>query len=180
MCFEDRPNVADYDMNDVVLRCIRKSPTQLELSLIATGAQDQVYIEGIGGSLVSGTELNNKEVHDLFGVSNDTFVNTELSAGVISAVSAVYEVSESTTIPQFLTNIYIRNYSQAGNEIRVPEKGEPPFALIVPGDFNYPIERVSIINAYTAFRTWANNAYNYGAWQDSYDESKIYTNPYNR
>jgi hypothetical protein len=180
MCFEDRPNVADYDMNDVVLRCIRKSPTQLELTLIATGANDQVYIEGIEGSLASGTELNDKEVHSLFGVSTETFVNTETAAGVIPAVSAVYEVSESTTIPQFLSNIYIRNYSQAGNEIHVPVKGQPPFALIIPGDFDYPTERTSIINAYTAFRTWANNAYNYDAWLDSYDESKIYSNPYNR
>lgn len=180
MCFEDRPEVADYDMNDVVLRCIRKSSTQLELSLVATGANDLVYIEGIEGTLASGTELNDKEVHELFGVSADVFVNTESSATVMPAVTAVYNVSESTTIPQFLTNIYIRNISQGGNEIRVPKTGQPPYALIVPDNFNYPLERVSIINAYTAFRTWANNAYNYDAWLDSYDESKIYSNPYNR
>jgi hypothetical protein len=176
MCFEDRPNIADYDMNDVVLRCVRKSATQLELSLIATGAQDQVNIEGIEGTFVSGTDLNNKEVHGLFGVSNSTYVNTQLADNVVNPVTAVYEVSESTTIPQFLSKIYIRNVSQGGNEIRVPKKGEPPFALIVPGDFDYPIERVSIINAYEAFRTWANNAYNYGEWLDSFDDSKIYPN----
>jgi hypothetical protein len=180
MCFEDRPNVADYDMNDVVLRCVRISPTQLELSLVATGANDQVYIEGIDGSFVDGTELNDKEVHGLFDVSTNVFVNTEPSASVIPAVSAVYEVSESTTIPQFLTNIYIRNVSQGSNEIRVPEKGEPPFALIVPGDFDYPAERVCINDAYEAFRTWANNAYDYGKWLDSYDTTKLYTNPFNR
>lgn len=180
MCFEDRPNVADYDMNDVVLRCVRISPTRLELSLVATGANDQVYIEGINGSLVDGTELNDKEVHGLFGLSTNVFVNTEPSASVIPAVSAVYEVSESTTIPQFLTNIYIRNVSQGSNEIRVPEKGEPPFALIVPGDFDYPAERVCINDAYEAFRTWANNAYDYGKWLDSYDTTKLYINPFNR
>ena len=180
MCFEDRPNVADYDMNDVVLRCVRISPTQLELSLVATGANDQVYIEGIDGSFVDGTELNDKEVHGLFDVSTNVFVNTEPSASVIPAVSAVYEVSESTTIPQFLTNIYIRNVSQGSNEIRVPEKGEPPFALIVPGDFDYPAERVCINDAYEAFRTWANNAYDYGKWLDSYDTTKLYINPFKR
>ena len=180
MCFEDRPNVADYDMNDVVLRCVRISPTRLELSLVATGANVQVYIEGIDGSFVDGTELNDKEVHGLFGLSTNVFVNTEPSASVIPAISAVYEVSESTTIPQFLTNIYIRNVSQGSNEIRVPEKGEPPFALIVPGDFDYPAERVCINDAYKAFRTWANNAYDYGKWLDSYDTTKLYINPFNR
>jgi hypothetical protein len=176
MCFEDRPQVADYDMNDVVLHCVRKSATQLELSLIATGAQDRVNIEGIDGACISGTDLNYKEVHELFDVSYGTFVNTQLADEVKNPVTAIYKVDESTTIPQFLSKIYIRNVSQGGNEIRVPKKGEPPFALIVPGDFDYPIERVSIINAYEAFRTWANNAYNYGEWLDSSDDSKIYPN----
>ena len=180
MCFEDRPNIADYDMNDVVLRCIRLSPTQLELSLLATGANDEVYIEGISGKHISGTDLNNKEVHELFGVSTKTFVNTEPSASVHSYVTAVYEVSEFATIPQFLTNIYIRNKSRADDKIRVPEKGEPPFALIVPGDFDYPAERISIVNAYSGFRNWANNAYNYDGWLDSYDDTKLYINPFNR
>lgn len=179
MCFEDRPYVADYDMNDVVLRCVRLSSNQLQLSLIATGAQDQVYIYGIDGSLVSGTELNGKEVHETLGISTSTYANTQPSAAVIAPKSAVYQVSESTTIPQFLSKIYIKNFTQGGNEIHIPKKGEPPYALIVPGDFNYPIEQTSIINAYTAFREWANNAYNYGAWLDSFVASKIYPNPYN-
>lgn len=178
MCFEDRPNVADYDMNDVVLRCTRKSATEIELSLIAAGANDNVYIYGINGNCTGGTDLNEKEVHALFGVSTDTFVNTEKSADVINSISATYEVSGSTTIPQFLSSIYIRNMSQGGNEIHVPNMGDAPFALIIPGDFDYPIERTSIVNAYTTFRTWANNANNYAEWLDSYDSSKIYTNPY--
>lgn len=180
MCFEDRPNIADYDMNDVVLRCVRKSSTELELSLIATGAQDHVNIEGIDGSFDSGTDLNNKEVHELFNVSYETFVNTQLADEVKNPVTAIYKVDESTTIPQFLSKIYIRNVSQGGNEIRVPKKGEPPFALIVPGDFDYPAERISIVYAYKAFSTWANNAYDYGKWLDSYDTSKLYINPFNR
>ena len=177
MCFEDRPNVADYDMNDVVLSCKRLSPTQIELSLIAAGAQDQVKIEGIEGNFVSGTKLNDQEVHALFGVPNDTFVNTQLSDQPVNPVTAIYEIGEFTTIPQFLTNIYIRNITQGGNEIHVPLTGEPPFALIVPGNFDYPIEKVSIISAYTTFRNWANNANNYGEWVNFYDESKIYPNP---
>ena len=178
MCFEDRPNVADYDMNDVVLRCVRKSATQLKLSVIATGANDNVYIDGIDGTLVEGTDLSSKEVHELFGVSTDQFVNTVPSAAVLPAVTATYEVGASVSIPQFLSNIYIRNISMNGNEIHVPLKGEPPFALIVPGDFDYPIERASIVYAYPSFREWANNAYSYKDWLDTYDESKLYTNPY--
>ena len=180
MCFEDRPNIADYDMNDVVLRCVRTSSTTLELTIVATGAQDEVYLNGIEGSCVKGTDFNEKEVHSLLSVPAGTYVNTEPSASVLPCVSAEYEVDESLNIPQFLSKIYIVNYSQNRNEIHGPEKGEPPFALIVPGDFDYPAERVSIVNAYEAFSTWANNAYDYGKWLESYDTTKLYTNPFNR
>ena len=180
MCFEDRPNVADYDMNDVVLRCTRVSPTELELSLIATGANDPVLISGIVGDYVSGTELKNKEVHGLFGVETSTFVNTVTSDEVLPSVSCVYRVDASTSIKQFLSNIYITNNGQGGRTIGLPATGEAPFALIMPGNFNYPQEKISIATAYTTFRNWVNNANNYGNWPEYYDESKIYINPYNR
>ncbi len=180
MCFEDRPNIADYDMNDVVLRCVRKSSTKLELTIIATGAQDEVYLNGIEGRCTSDNDFNNKEVHSLLNVPSGTYVNTEPSAAVKSCVSAEYEVGEDVSIPQFLSKIYIVNHSQNSNEIHVPAKGQPPFALIVPGDFDYPVERVSIVNAYEAFSTWANNAYDYGKWLESYDTTKLYINPFNR
>ena len=180
MCFEDRPNIADYDMNDVVLRCIRKNATQIELTLVATGAQDQVYICGIPGTFASGDDLNNKEVHELFGVPTGTFVNTEPSTSVVPGKTAVYDVSEDMTVLQFLRNIYIKNYSQNGNEIHIPNEGEAPFALIMPGNFDYPSERNSIVYAYTAFRNWVNNASNFSDWPNSFVTSKIYVNPYNR
>ena len=179
MCFEDRPNTADYDMNDVVLRCIRKSATELQLSLIATGANDPVLISGITGKYVSGTELNNQEVHSLFGVGTSTFVNTVSSDNVLPAVSGNYEVDAKTTIKQFLSNIYITN-TVTGRTIGLPPTGEPPFAIIMPGDFDYPQERISIATAYRLFSGWANNANNYGDWPKFYDKDKIYTNPYNR
>jgi hypothetical protein len=178
MCFEDRPNTADYDMNDVVLRCTRISPTKLQLTIVATGAQDDVYLNGIEGT--SETDFNNKEVHSLLGVPAGSFVNTEPSAEMSRCVSTEYVVDESMTIPQFLSKIYIVNYSRGGDEIHVPKKGEPPYALIVPGDFDYPAERVSIVNAYEAFSTWANNAYRYDDWLGSANLSKLYTNPFKR
>jgi hypothetical protein len=179
MCFEDRPNVADYDMNDVVLRCIRKSATELQLSLIATGANDPVLISGIEGNFKSGTELNNKEVHELFEVETSTFVNTVSSDKVLPAVSGIYEVDANTSIKQFLSNIYITN-TGTGRTIGLPETGQPPFALIMSGDFNYPAERISIVDAYPAFSSWSSNANNYGNWPESIVESNTYTNPYNR
>jgi hypothetical protein len=180
MCFEDRPNTAEYDMNDVVLRCVRKPDNKFELTLIATGAQDQVYIKGIPGTFVSVTDLNDKELHELFGVPSGTFVNTETSTDVVTGKSAIYIVSEDMTELQFLSSIYISNYSMNGNQVHIPNAGEAPFAIIMPGDFNYPAERISIVDAYPAFNNWVHNANEFSEWPNSYVESKIYINPYNR
>ncbi|WP_028908506.1 DUF4842 domain-containing protein [Xylanibacter ruminicola] len=178
MCFEDRPNTADYDMNDVVLRCTRISDTELMLSLIATGANDPVLISGIVGEFSRGTDLNGKEVHSLFDVETSTFVNTVASENTLPEVSGIYRVDESTTIKQFLSNIYITN-TVTGRTIGLPATGEPPFAIIMPGDFDYPQERISIATAYRLFSEWVNDATNYGDWPKFYDKDKIYTNPYN-
>ena len=188
MCFEDRPQEADYDMNDVVLRCIRYQgdahPNRVYLSLVATGADDNVFIKGIEGTLVSGTDLNDKEVHDLFGVTDEKgdyrFVNTLVGqAAPIGYPMGIYDIDPSLSIPQFLSKIYIENKT-TGLKISVPKKGEAPYVLIIPGDFNYPREGQSIINTYTNFRTWANKAAQYGDWLNWFDESKIFTNPNNK
>ena len=183
MCFEDRPREADYDLNDVVLRAIRIGSTNhIQLSLIATGANDRVLVCGIPGKFVSGTELNNKEVHEVFGMGNatgkDRFINTlPDQAYDLTGMAGIYEVDESMTIPQFLSQIYIKNMSLGGSEVHVPLMGEPPYALIVPGDFNYPREGISMTEAYESFRNWANNANQYKEWMDYSVDGKIFNNP---
>lgn len=182
MCFEDRANEADYDMNDVVLRCIRMGETKLQLTLIATGAYDRLLICGIPGTPVNKKfDLNNEEVHNLFGMGDatgdDQFINTRINQNYkYSGIACTYEVDKSMTIPQFLSQIYIKNMTQGGKEVRVPKKGEPPYVLIIPGDFNYPIEQVKITDAYTNFETWAKNASYYNEWLEWYKENLIYYN----
>ena len=183
MCFEDRPYEADYDLNDVVLRCIRMQKDKVQLSLIATGASDKVQINGIPGELLGGIDLNGKEVHELFGMGDaegdDRYINTKANEQYkVTGIAGTYKVPESMTIPQFLSQIYITNMTKGG-DIRVPKKGEAPYALIIPGDFNYPNEGVSINNAYEKFRNWANNASQYNEWLYWSVDEKTHENPSN-
>lgn len=183
MCFEDRPQEADYDLNDVVLRAIRIGSTnRIQLSLIATGAEDRVLVCGIPGKFISGTELNDKEVHEVFGMGNatgqDRFINTLPNQTYdITGMAGIYEVDESMTIPQFLNQIYIKNMSLGGSEVHAPLAGEPPYALIIPDDFDYPREGISMTDAYESFRNWATNASQYEGWLQFGIESKIFNNP---
>jgi LruC domain-containing protein len=49
------------------------------------------------------------------------------------------------------------NNQTTGKLISVPKPGEPPYAIIVPIDFNYPEEKYSITKVYPLFKNWAQN-----------------------
>ena len=163
LCFEDRPVEADYDLNDVVLCCKRSSDDEgcVELTLVASGADDDVWIRNIPGEFKRGTALDSKEVHGLFGVEKDEsghrFVNTVKGAAKVATVTGVYELPADMTIPQFLSQIYIENVS-TNSKIEVAKQGLAPCGVIIPDVFNYPIEKVKITNPYLLFRNWANKA----------------------
>lgn len=171
LCFEDRPLTADYDMNDVVLRCKRVGTTSkyknwVQLSLVAAGGVDDVVLH-VGRKAVRGDELDGKEVHELFFVDEEKgdarFVNTVVGRTIVDPITGYYELDEGMTIPQFLSQIYIENVT-SGEMIGVAATGMAPMGIIVPYDFDYPMEQKSIVHAYTAFKEWASHASQYPAW----------------
>ena len=173
MCFEDRPNQADYDLNDVVIRCIRKSKTQLLLSLVACGGNDDVLIQG-----AEGWAHNGKEVHAIFNASGagkdgNRFINTKIGGTRLDPVSAIVTVAEGVTIPQYLKGIYIENKT-TGKTIKLAQKGEPPFAIIVPQEFSYPQELQYITAAYKNFVQWAQNVNASEDWYLFEESDKIF------
>ena len=177
MCFEDRPATADYDLNDIVLRCVRTGETTLELSLIACGAADNVVIHG-----ATGWAYNNQEAHDIFGVpadatGTDRFVNTVRGAVTKPAVTATVTIDKNTTVPDYLKNIYIVNQTKQ-IIIRLAGQGEPPYAVIAPIEFDYPVEYQSVIYAYPKFAEWATNASTSKDWYLSPESEKTYPNPF--
>ena len=73
MCFEDRLEEADYDMNDVVLQGIRLNENQIQIKLIACGADDDLSLKNLYNSNL----LTKKEVHKFFGIeAGEGFINT--------------------------------------------------------------------------------------------------------
>ena len=151
MCFEDRPEEADYDMNDVVLQAIRKNETTIKISLVACGAQDEVYLRGITGSRL----LNNREIHDILQLTDDKpFANTQVGGQTREAVTELITVSKDRSTEEYLRGIYIENRT-TGKTVRMPVKGASPNAIIVPINFKYPTENTSIKTAYPGFLEWA-------------------------
>lgn len=179
LMFEDRSASADYDMNDVVLRCSRYSddPSCVELTLVAAGGTDDVIIRNIEGTLVDGFELNNKEVHERFGVAKsvgyDRFVNTMDGYPKKETRTGIYKIADGLTIPQFLAKIYIDNQT-TGIPVYVPRTGEAPLAIIMPYDFKYPKERESIVDAYKKFLNWAQSVKEYSNWYEEITPNTVY------
>lgn len=169
MCFEDEPETADYDMNDVVLRAVRLNDNQIEVSLIACGAYDELYITGLN-------QLGKKEVHKLFKLETQKeFVNTVIGSNYIKPVSEKFNINTSVSIEDFLKKITIVNKT-TGKTIAIPKNGEPPYAIIVPLNFRYPKEKCSIINAYPTFKNWAQNRTANTDWYKYGVEGNLYPN----
>ena len=151
MCFEDRPNEADFDMNDVVLQARRIDDSKILLSLIACGAEDKVILQ-----VPNSVYLHNSEIHQLFGLDEDQYyVNTQ--PGKVSNRVVFEQINiGKQSIEEFLRGVSIKNM-ETGTVINMQQNGMPPCAIIVPTDFNYPKERTSIVNAYKDFLSWAEN-----------------------
>lgn len=167
MCFEDSP-LADYDLNDVVLRFQRIDDTHVEVTLLACGAHDELYLQGLQGQTIN----NREEIHHLFGVTPETYVNTE-SGSFIPPISEIFEIDANKAIWKFMSNVWISDKT-TGVVVKLSEKGESPCAIIVPGNIGYPLEKVRITTAYPDFPSWVNNATENRDWYKNYEEKKIF------
>lgn len=167
MCFEDSP-LADYDLNDAVLRFQRVDETHVKVTVLACGAHDKLYLRGLTGGIIN----ENTEIHSLLGAELNQFVNTE-AGKFTGTVSEIFPIEESMPIWQFMKNIYIFDKT-TGTNIMLSEKGDSPYAIIIPGNIAYPLERVCITLAYPEFKEWVNNATENRDWYKSYEETMIY------
>ena len=177
MCFEDRLEEADYDMNDVVLQGVRLNENEIQIKLIASGADDELWIKNINISNI----LTKKEVHQFFGIkAGEGFINTVKGTPWMeptTKATEVFKIDKSVNLEDFMKEIKIENKT-TGKVIGMPKQGEPPYAIIVPFNFNYPKERCSIIYAYPLFKNWAQNRNIDTDWYNTPNNDNVYPNKY--
>lgn len=151
MCFEDSP-LADYDMNDVVLRIERVDETHIKVSVIACGAHDELYLRGLNGSTLNGYT----EIHSLFGLDTQSFINTT-DGDKKDPVWEIFSIGNGIPMSKFVEQIHVYDKTK-DNYIRLSNSGEDPHAIIIPGDVAYPKENACIKDAYPEFMDWVQNA----------------------
>lgn len=167
-CFEDR-ELGDYDMNDVVIKATRINNTTVEYSVVACGAHDKLQIKNINGTKIR----DDQEVHSLFGVSTNTFVNTVKGAQTYPAVTERVTVDKNFSFLNENTQPYIYNVSE-GRTIKLSKKGEDPHGIMIPYDFKYPVEQKCIKDAYSRFNEWGETRVNSTDWYKYYNPGTVF------
>ena len=167
-CFEDR-ELGDYDMNDVVIKATRINNTTVEYSVVACGAHDQLQIKNINGTKIR----DDQEVHSLFGVSTNTFVNTVKGAQTYPAITERVTVDKDFSFLNENTQPYIYNVSE-GRTIKLSKKGEDPHGIMIPYDFKYPVEQKCIKDAYSRFNEWGETRVNSTDWYKYYNPGTVF------
>ena len=171
MCFEDR-ELGDYDMNDVVIKAMRLPGNKVLYSIEACGAHDELYIYNIGGTTIN----ENAEVHALFGVKTDTFVNTQENGERKDPVQEIVDVDENFSFSNPDDLPYIENRTK-NNTVKIAKNGEDPHGIVIPFDYKYPTEKTTISEANKQFLEWARdkNSISSKGWYRTGEENLIYT-----
>ena len=169
-CFEDR-KIGDYDLNDIVVKAVRTSETQLTYYLAACGAWDEVYVKNINKDEI----LDDVEVHAIFGVSTNTFINTE-SGKYVGMKTATKTVDQKFTFMDPQNQPWVYNKTQ-NDTIKLSLTGQDPHGIMLPFDFDYPLEKVPVTQAYGLFNNWVKEGKSVSEtnWYVFPNESRVYT-----
>lgn len=166
LAFENAGLDNDYDFNDVVLKVTPDTKNgKAEVKLLAAGAQRKTEVY-FNGKLLG-------EVHDLFGVSSGTFVNTTSNTATTKAVTLPsIDWPKNTTMEEQRMNFSLKVYNDDGTPDRefsmvdLLNDMKSPQALCVAGDWKWPKERIDVYVAYPLIGKWGVNFNNpeYNNW----------------
>ena len=157
LAFENAGLDNDYDFNDVVLKVTPDTKNgKAEVKLLAAGAQRKTEV------YFNGTLLG--EVHDLFGVSSGTFVNTTSNTATTKAVTLPsIDWPKNTTMEEQRMNFSLKVYNDDGkldrefSMVDLLNDMKSPQALCVAGDWKWPKERIDVYVAYPLIGKWGVN-----------------------
>lgn len=196
--FEDQKFNGDYDMNDVVLKVtfpstknskgevIAIDSTKLQITMVAAGATFNIK------AFVGDTPLfDGQEIHDAFGVNRGVMVNTgngkaQTATPVVDVIDIPAGIIDSEGNADFtLLDVWIHvndNVEEGANSSNqiikyLEDKLKPaPYAIMVPQDWRWPLERICVTEAYpgapTATEGVYNDEYSFTKWAETPDAQR--------
>jgi len=165
--FEDtKSEFTDYDLQDVVIKATREDNTHVRYLLMASGANDELYLHQVNGEVIN----QNVEVHKIFGSDSRGFINTETKN--YPYVEDLVTVSSSFSFLDPNCQPILENRTR-GYNIQVSRAGEAPMAIMIPYDFKWSKERIRIDKSYQLFGNWGRNMIESTDWYLYPEESLV-------
>lgn len=193
--FEDQIYNGDYDMNDIVLKVtfpstknrkgeiIAIDSTKLQITMVAAGATFKIK------AFVGETALfDGKEIHNAFGVNQGVMVNTgngkaQTATPVVDVIDIPDGIIDSEGNADFSQlNVWIWVNPETGydSETKIyylTDKEKPvPYAIMIPTDWRWPLERICVTEAYPGAATSTegvyNDEYSFGKWAETPDAQR--------
>lgn len=159
---EDLGTIGDFDFNDVVFYAKVWESGKTEIWLLAAGGTLNLTVAG-------------QEVHEAFGVSQSTMVNTEESTGKGATKEPFYFEAADKYNSLIEIPIIVSTKNSAGNitsyELSA-KMGEAPQKICVPKGFKWCKEYKSLSIAYPGFREWTTGASS--TWTGNYIQALVY------
>ena len=150
--FEDTP-LGDYDLNDVVLKVCEnaKDTTKLDVRLCCAGASFDLFVY-LGETPV----FNGKEVHEALGQNRGLFLNTGKGPEVNVDILPPASVDKPQGFTFANADFWIKS-PIVPKGIHIAKTGKAPLGVVIPGDWQWPLEYVCIKEAYPDFLKFAEN-----------------------
>lgn len=158
---EDLGNIGDFDFNDVVFYAKVWNDGVTEIWLLAAGGTLNLTVAG-------------QEVHEAFGVSQSTMVNTKESTGKGAEKDPFYFVASNKYNSLIDIPVVVRTKDAAGNVTSYElsaEMGKAPQKICVPKGFKWCKEYQSLSTVYPGFKSWTTGAAN--TWAGDYDAKNV-------
>ena len=158
---EDLGNIGDFDFNDVVFYAKVWESGKTDIWLLAAGGTLDLTVAG-------------REVHEAFGVSKSTMVNTMESTGKGAEKPIVHFQASQTYNSLIDIPIVVTGKDAAGNitsHALTAEMGKAPQKICVAKGFKWCKEYQSLSTVYPGFKSWTTGAAS--TWAGSYDAENV-------
>jgi len=170
LAFDDIYRGSDYDFNDVVVKLVPNPMTETcQISVMAAGTESRAFLHYTGPD----GDYNLGEVHQLLtGSMNLRCINTESAIATYPSARAVsvpwpcdYTVANDAR--RFWVEIERGTCENCSDVLMLPDRpGEAmPSAILIAGQWRWPMEGVPIYEAYVDFPFWARDATRTRYWE---------------
>lgn len=167
IAYEDVGREADFDFNDAVIKIMPDYEHETCcVTVEAAGSPYRMYLHYDGPD----GDVNLGEIHEILGGRSGRKINTSTSVAEdpfveIDCVPWLREYTISEDAKRFWIEVQRGTCADCTDAITLAtDPGQMPEALLVAGEWQWPLEEVHIFSAYNSFPQWAKDVSKTSYW----------------